>query len=355
MTGDEPVDQILAMAEGPVFDLTSLLTGSDQSGTRLMGDGAEEYATHLMDNPIEHVGVSTGMAGYDRAIGGGVRANSVDIIAARPKEGKSQLVNNIGLHVGGQGVPVLNLDTEMSHEEHMNRTLAALAGVDVRDVETGRCGRDAKDREKILAAARRLREVPYHYECIIGKSFEEVLSGMRRWVTRTVGLDSDTGKAKRCVILYDYLKLMSADFLSGDIKEYQALGYVMTALKNFMARWAAGCVCFAQLNRDGIDREDTDVVSGSDRIIHYCTSFTIYKKRSTEELVEAPQYSHKLVPIVSRHGGGLAAGDYVCVQTDYRRGRVTGGPTRYQLSGLGGQNQGGSGLLAAGPQDAIVA
>ena len=41
-----------------------------------------------------------------------------------------------------------------------------------------------------------------------------------------------------------------------------------------------------QLNRDGIDEESTAVASGSDRILMYCISFTIFKQKSDEEIAE---------------------------------------------------------------------
>lgn len=332
ISGDEPIDQILAKAEQPIFDFTSLLTGN-QEGTVLMGDGAEEYLTHLMDNPREMMGISTGMPRYDRSIGGGIRPNSLDVIAARAKSGKTQIVDNVAVHVAGKvKVPVFNGDTEMAKEEHLLRIAANMANVPVHDIETGSSIRP-QDRKKILEAARALKTMPYHYECLIGKQFEEFLASLRRWVTRTVGLDSN-GKAKPCLVIYDYLKLLSADFLSGDLKEYQALGFIATALKNFMGRYGVGCLCFAQLNREGIEREDESAIAGSDRIIHYCTSFSIYKWKSDEERAEggeASKYTHKLIPKIGRHGEGLKDGDYINVRAEYKYGRIVEGPTRNEI------------------------
>jgi hypothetical protein len=67
------------------------------------------------------------------------------------------------------------------------------------------------------------------------------------------------------------------------------------------------------LNRDGITKESTDAVSGSDRLIWLCTSFSIFKIKSPEELAEdGPNAGNrKLVPIVSRHGPGMEDGNYI--------------------------------------------
>lgn len=335
ISGDETIDQILSKAEQPIFDFTSLLTDAGQQGVVLMGDGAEEYIQHLIDNPRDMMGISTGMPHYDIAIGGGVRPNSVDVIAARAKAGKTQLVDNIGVHISRNvKIPVLNVDTEMTKDEHLIRIAANMAGVATYDIETGRVRFNEEHKSKVLAAARELKTIPYYYESVIGMRFEDILSSMRRWVTRTVGLNDD-GSAKPCIILYDYIKLMSSDFLSGAMQEYQALGFIMSGLKNFMGRYKVGCICLAQLNREGTEREDATVVSGSDRIIHYCTSFSIYKKKGDEERAEAPplaqKYTHKMIPVLSRHGGGLDDGDYINIESEYSMGRVTEGPTRFEV------------------------
>ncbi len=335
LTGDEPIDRIILTAEEPIFDLSSLLTDTVSSGPRLMGDGAREYIQFLMDNPREMMGISTGLKGYDKAIGGGLRPNSLDIIAARLKVGKTMLVDNTALHISGnERIPVFNLDTEMSWEEHLHRIIANLAGIQTVDIETGKCGFKEIPRKKALDAADRLKQMPYYYECLIGRQFEEALASMRRWVTRTVGLD-ENGKARPCVIIYDYLKMLSSDFASKDMQEHQALGFITSALKNFMGRYSVPCLCFAQMNREGIDREDTGAVAGSDRIAQYATSLTFYKWKSDEEKAEATgenaKYTHKLIPIVARHGAGLAEGDYINIQSEYSMARLTEGPTRNEL------------------------
>ena len=72
------------------------------------------------------------------------------------------------------------------------------------------------------------------------------------------------------------------------------------------------------MNRDGITKESTDAVSGSDRLIWLCTSFSIFKEKSAEELAEdGPKAGNrKLVPIVSRHGPGMHDGNYINLKMD---------------------------------------
>lgn len=356
VTGEETVEQLIARAEQPIFDLTSLLNSTDDGSYGLMGDGARDYVQHLIDNPRSLMGVSTGFPRYDRSIGGGIRPNSVDIIAARSKGGKSWLVDTFGLNVAGQNIPSFNVDTEMSKEEHLHRIIANLSGEAVYDIETGKVGTRPVSKKKALDAADRLAAMPYYYQCVIGRPFEDILASMRRWVMRTVGLN-EAGKANPCVILYDYIKLMNAEGLGNHMAEYQMLGFIATALKNFMGRYGAGCVCFAQQNRSGIDGEGADTLAGADRIVHYCTSLTIFKKKSEAELAEADgealRYRHKLVYVLSRHGEGLQEGDYINVCADFRHGKLVEGPTKSEMQ-AGVRHEGGQrGFVVADAEEPI--
>jgi len=106
---------------------------------------------------------------------------------------------------------------------------------------------------------------------------------------------------------------MSSSSITNNIQEYQALGFQITSLHNTCVKLDVPCLAFVQLNRDGITKESTDTVSGSDRLIWLCTSFTIFKNKSPEELAEdgLGAGNRKLVPVVARHGGGLDDGDYI--------------------------------------------
>jgi hypothetical protein len=155
---------------------------------------------------------------------------------------------------------------------------------------------------------------------------------MRRWLAKEVGLNHQ-GKAKDCVIIYDYLKIMDAAELKGDMKEYQALGFLMTSLHNFAIRYEVPILAFIQLNRDGITRESTDTASGSDRIVWLCSNFTIYKKKSDEEIAkDGPENGNrKLVPLIARHGEGLEDKDYINVNMIGKYGKLVEGKTAFEL------------------------
>jgi hypothetical protein len=201
------------------------------------------------------------------------------------------------------------------------------------------------NKKRIHQAKEKLKSIPYFYKSIAGQAFEETSSIIRRWIMQKVGVN-ENGQANQCLIVFDYIKLMSDNSISKNVAEYQALGFLMTSLHNLCVKYGVPCLAFIQLNRDGINREDTDVASGSDRILWLCSNFSIYKRKSEEELAEeevlpnGKRYNLKLIPIVSRHGNGLSQGDYINMLGEYEVGRIKEGPTRNNFHSLRNTNSG---------------
>ena len=267
LSGEESIGHILSIAEKRVFDFTSLLSQDGQEDPQQISKGIDEYLDDLENNPRDLVGISSGYPLYDFAIGGGFRRKTVNLIGARTGIGKSMLADNIGIHVAENlGIPVLYLDTEMPTEDHWNRILAHKSRTTINDIETGKYSRNNMKSTKIRKAAEELKAIPYHYLNVSGKQFEEVLSIMRRWLHKVVGVDANN-QNNDCLIIYDYLKMVSGDGISSSMQEYQILGFMMTSLHNFAVRHNLPILSFIQLNRDGIDRETTAAVSGSDRVV----------------------------------------------------------------------------------------
>ena len=311
--GTESIDEIISILEDPVTDF--LREDSTGENPEKIGQGVDDYVTFLSENKCDIIGIPTGFSRYDEAIGGGLRRKCVDLVSARPKVGKSVFADNVALNVSSLGIPVLVLDTEMSKEDHLNRLIANISGVTISDVSTGKFVDDQLKQDKVQEAVKKLESVPYSYVSVAGKPFEQILNIIKRWIVQEVKTD-ESGKTNECLIIYDYLKLMSSSSITNNIQEYQALGFQITSLHNLCVKLDIPCLSFVQLNRDGITKESTDAVSGSDRLIWLCTSFSIFKAKSTEELAEdGPNAGNrKLVPIVSRHGAGMDDGDYINMQ-----------------------------------------
>lgn len=324
VTGDETLNDIISIAEKPIFEFSNNLSATDTTEPVLMGENITEYIEHLKENPKENIGISTGYPMYDSIIGGGIRRGTVGLIGARTKVGKSTLANNIALYVSNKlNIPVLFLDTEMVISDQRHRALANLAEVDLNSIESGKFGGSKKHNASVVDASKKLAKLPYYHVSIVGKPIEEVLGITRRWLMKVVGRD-ENGITKDCLILYDYLKLANTEDLSKSLQEYQLLGFQISSLHNFCVTNAVPCLAFIQLNRDGINKESTDVVSGSDRQVWICSHFCIFKQKSDEEIAQdgIANGNRKMVFIIGRHGGGLEHNQYVCMQMDGKYNKV---------------------------------
>lgn len=331
--GTEAISQILGIAEEVIFDFTSLLDEGEGS-PQTLGTGLSEYLDYLAENPVRQMGIPSGFPKWDEAIGGGLRPGTLNVIGARPKTGKTILTDNMGYLIAkNETIPVLNLDTEMLKEDHQHRSLAMISGVGINTIETGQFGQDERKNKKVRDAAKELGATPYYHLSIAGKGFEDQLAIMRRWVQKEVGLNPD-GTCKPCVIIYDYLKLMDSVGISDALREFQLLGFMMTTLHNFAVKYKIPFVLLMQLNRDGINREDTDAASGSDRIVWLCSNFTIFKKKSDDEIEnDGPEHGNrKLVVVVTRHGEGTGFEEYINCHFEGWRAKITEGVKNTEIA-----------------------
>jgi replicative DNA helicase len=324
VSGDESVTQILSIAETPIQEICMSYMREDDTTPKPLGESLSEYIEHVKENKSESMGIPTGFPVFDHAIGGGLRRKCVDLVAARPKVGKSCFADNVALHVAKElGIPVLMLDTEMSKEDHWNRIVANVSDVEINEIATGSFADEGDKIDRVNAAVEKIKDIPYDYISIAGRPFDETLSIARRWLLKKVGYD-ENGRLNDCLIIYDYLKLMTSENINNNLAEFQVLGFQITSLHNFCVEYDVACLSFVQLNRDGITKESTDAVSGSDRLIWLCTSFSIFKNKTEEEraMDGVVNGDKKLIPIVSRHGPGMEDEGYICLSMQGEFARI---------------------------------
>ena len=164
--GDEPISQILGIAEEAIFDFTSLLNDGDDAPQKVF-QNLEDRLNELSENPIDQIGIPTGFNRYDFAIGGGLRRGTVNVIGARPKVGKTLFAENAGIHIARElNIPVLNLDTEMMLKDHQDRGIAMLTEVAINDIETGKFASNSYKNQKIRDTAKDVKDIPYYYKSI---------------------------------------------------------------------------------------------------------------------------------------------------------------------------------------------
>jgi hypothetical protein len=269
-----------------------------------MGDGMVEFIEHLGTNPRDMIGISTGMPIYDQAIGGGLQRGDANFICARPKRGKSTIADNVSMHISmNLGVPVLQLDTEMKKTRHQIRIAANLSEVPMNDIKTGKYYSHIINRDKVLGAANRIKGAPFYYKSISGMDYQDVLSYIRRWIVRKVGFD-ENGKTRDAVIIYDYFKLCSADGITKNMQEHQLLGFQLMEMINLIIKYDVALLAFAQQNRAGIDDDTSDTIAGSDRILQFCGSLSLFQAKTNDEINEdGPQNGNRKLKVIDARDG----------------------------------------------------
>lgn len=308
------VADIFAVTEDSIFSFIKEFDNENDGPTKL-GSYARELIQSFKDNPTDSIGVPLPWPHINDSIGGGLRTG-VTLIGARAKTGKTSIGIMGGLYNAEiNDLSVLYLDTEMTKANVTPRIVGNLAEVDIKNIETGKFGLDHVDDNLVSEALNRLDTFPFHYQYVGGQPFSNILSTIRRWIYTDVGLKAD-GTANQCLIIYDYFKLMSANDLSNNINETQAMGFQISKLTDFCNRYDVPCLSFVQLNRTGIDKETTDTIFGSDKLLHLCNSFSIFKIKTIDEMkLDGPHKGNrKFITLASRYGGEHDFGEYVSMQ-----------------------------------------
>lgn len=320
ITGGETLAEIIQNAEGRIVDFISGVESSNESLTQL-SENLEQYVLNLLEKPqIDQIGLPTGFPIYDEAIGGGQRRGCVSIIGSRSKCGKSWMALNIGLNTAKIGIPTLYLDSELTKSYQRSRMISINSGCPINALETNKFKQDKELVKKVLYASKQIERIPLFYESIGQFSYTEVMSVIRRWIVKNVGFN-DQGKANDCLVIFDYLKLTNGESLTKVTPEYIVLGLMLTEMHNFAVKYDVPFLTYVQLNREGIDGDDSSVVAGSDRILWLCSSLSLLKNKDQTHVDMGDSFDNgnKLLrPTDCRHGPGLNDGDYLNLHCSIR-------------------------------------
>ncbi len=309
MSASESLSEIFSASESAVFELISKFCAKEDEITELKNI-VREYVSGVADNPSDNVGIPTPWPQFNESIGGGMRTG-VTLIGARSGLGKSFISQITGLYVAGLDIPVLILDTEMEHKDVLPRMLANLSEVDIRKIETGTFNKNEFEKNCVYKSVEQMEALNLSYKSVAGRSFNEIMSLVRRWIYSKVGIDQN-GRANQCLIIYDYFKIMDSGDIS-DMQEYQAMGFQISKLTDFCKKYDFPCMSFVQLNRDGVAKESTDVIAQSDRLLWLCNSFSIFKEKSTDNMDKDgwDKGNRKMITLKSRYGGEHQFGQYI--------------------------------------------
>jgi replicative DNA helicase len=313
LKGDESISSVFSISETAIFDLVKKYTDSSDN-PELIKEFAREILDDFIANPTLSVGLPTPWPEVTKAIGNGLRKGGIYLFGARSGVGKSFLLQIISIYLAKLKIPVLILDTEMTKRDILPRLLSNLSEISINDIESGVCGTNDFSKNKVYTALDELENSPLHYITVAGKEFDEILSTIRRWIYTHVGIN-EKGVANDCLVCYDYFKLMNTAELQ-DLQETQALGFNISKLADFAKKYDFPILTATQLNRDGVTKETSDVISASDRLLWLVTNFSIFKLKTLEEMQQDgfQNGNRKFISVKSRFGGEHQFGQYVSMQ-----------------------------------------
>lgn len=323
---EKPILDIVSETEKIIFDFNNKLLSNEEK-TCNIGESIESFFEFLSKNRRSRLGIATGFPILDSAIGGGIRAPGVAVIGARSGVGKTTLAANIAINVSKQKIKTLYLDTEMTQELMQSKLLSITSDVKIFEVEAGGFDTQADKKAQIQRGVDVIKDLPLHYHNVSGLGHQQIISIARKWLHKEVGFD-ENGNLYPCLIILDYIKTMDTGQLK-HIQEYQYLGQYLTDMHNFAVEYNIPILAMVQLNRDGIDKTDSGVVSGSDRILWLCTSLSFLKNKTEEDFVSDPIIfgDRKLIVNKSRFGPGLQSNEYINVICDLSKCKMSEGKT----------------------------
>jgi replicative DNA helicase len=194
----EDVGVILDQAETLVFEVADRRVAGTLVGLHEVLAKSMERFEALYGGTSTVVGVPTGYVDLDDALLG-LQPSNLVVVAARPGQGKTSFALGAATHVAVTvRRPVVFFSMEMGHLELTQRLLSSEAGVNARDLRTGRISE--ADWERISHAVSTLAEAPFFIDDNPHLTVMEMRAKCRRLKAR----HGDLG-----LVVVDYLQLMS--------------------------------------------------------------------------------------------------------------------------------------------------
>lgn len=288
---------------------------SGESSPQNIYDSMEEIIEERGENPIDDFGLQGPHQRLHEIYGSLLRPGNITVIVARSGIGKTQFCMDFCTKVSAlnEHVPILHFDNgEMSLEELTMRQCAALSGVQLSLLESGRW-RQAGDEviNKVRKVWKKVKGMQFYYYNCGGLSTEEMVNVIKRFYY------SKVGRGKEMVFSFDYIKTTFEK--QSNKNEWQIVGEMVDRFKKLISKEILldnkpliSMITSVQMNRTGTSRnrssenivEDETVVSLSDRITQFCSHMFLLRSKEPAEIAEHGNFgTHKLTNIKSRHLG----------------------------------------------------
>lgn len=309
----KPVSELITLSEERISDVVGRTTRVEDAVN--LGDGIEEFLEGIINtSPDDGIrGLRTGFKAFDSRMLG-LSPGSLTIVAARPKVGKSCLLNCWATYAAYKvGTPVLYIDTEMTTSEVRTRILSELSNVSEVDIKSGRFAKDEHSRDLVFKAAAIFKNGKFFHKYMPGVSPDKVVG-----LARTYKVKYDIG-----AIFFDYIKMPDSADLN-NAKEHQILGKITSTFKDLAGILGVPVVSAAQIGRvgEGKSHLQPGMIADSDRLLRYCNTLLALCRKSKEETLKGieeyglpseleyiKQYgSHRLQILETRGGGSFFEG-----------------------------------------------
>jgi len=290
-------------------------------------DDMEDLIEERGNNPVSEFGMMGPHEKINNIYGSLLRPGNITVVVARSGVGKTQFCMDYATKVGDMhDVPVLHFDNgEMSKEELVMRQCAALSGVPMHLLESGKwrqAGQDVVD--KVRSVWPRVKKLKFFYYNVGGMDVDAMINSLKRFYF------SQVGRGNPMVFSFDYIKTTSE---STNKNEWQVVGEMVDKFKKCIQKEILSeglpvipMITSVQSNRSGITNnrtsqnivDDESIVSLSDRITQFCSHMFILRKKTEDEIeVEGQRFgTHKLINVKARHLGKDIAGAIEPVQVD---------------------------------------
>lgn len=275
----------------------------------------EDIIEERGNNPVEEFGMPGPHKRIHQLYGSLLRPGNITTITARSGVGKTQFCLDFCLKTSelNNFVPILHFDNgEMSQHELTMRLCASISGVPLHLIETGKWRR-AGDKivNKVRNVWEQIKNYNLHYFNVSGMSVDQMVNLVKKFYY------SKVGRGNQMILNFDYIKTTSENF--NNKAEWQVIGEMVDKFKKlvqsdilFDGDPMVAMMTSVQSNRSGITNnrradaivEDESIVSGSDRINQFSSHLFSLRKRTREEIAEAPNFgTHKLSCFKHRHLG----------------------------------------------------
>lgn len=187
-------------------------------------------------------GVATHLPALDDALGGGLKAGKVLVIASRPSVGKTSLAGQIALAFGKAGQASLFLSQEMVAGELIDRFIANVGCINLEALTTGRMHGDVASR--LVDASDEVARLPVFIDDAPALSLLDIRAKARQ-VQQRHGLG---------LLVLDYLQLSRDDGTAGH--RHHQIEQVSRGMKQVAKELGCAVVVLSQINRSSLQRAE---------------------------------------------------------------------------------------------------